>query len=82
MGNSIQNKCDKYHNTVYTKIENNQIVDIRKEYKIIDVVWLDPMLLDSKIWNDEYFEKSPKKKEIIKSMLSDYLNDEQTSIYK
>ena len=25
MGNSIQNKCDKYHNTVYTKIENNQM---------------------------------------------------------
>jgi hypothetical protein len=83
MGNT--SSSNKYYNSHYSLLDDNQIKDIRKNYKVIDVDWLDIVLVNSKMFNDEYFTKSPKKKEVISDMLQFYLNDKDphnTHIYR
>jgi len=75
MGNSIPNNSEKYHNSYYSTIDDDEIKRIRSNYKVVDVDWLDIILVNSKIFDDEYFVKLPKKKEIINNMLELYLND-------
>jgi hypothetical protein len=73
MGN--KNSNDKYHNSHYSTINDDEIKHIRSNYKVVDVDWLDTILVSSKIFNDEYFMKLPKKEEVIHNMLDHYLND-------
>ena len=82
MGNLI--KTTKYHNSHYASLNDEEIQNIRKNYKVIDVDWLDHTLVNSKMFNDDYFVKSPKKKEVVNNMLEHYLNDkdDNTHIYK
>ena len=58
MGNTSSYK--EYYN--YSTLDEDQTKHIRKYYKIIDAEWLDKVIVNSKIFNDEYFTKSPKKK--------------------
>ena len=76
-----KNKFEKYNDT-YLSLSNHEIKKIRKNYKIIDVNWLDPVLVNSKIFSDEYFKTSSKKKEIVNDMLNYYLNHKDKSIYQ
>ena len=71
----FKNNDNKYHNTFYTSLNEEEIQRIRKDYKVIDIDWLDSILVNSKMFNDEYFIKLPKKKEVINKMLEHYLND-------
>jgi hypothetical protein len=83
MGNTSSYKT--YQNSYYSTLCEDQIKDIRKNYKVIDVDWLDKILVNSKMFNDEYFTKSPKKKEVVNNILEYCLNDKDeanTHIYK
>jgi hypothetical protein len=82
MGNLIQNKVVEEYNDIYTTLDNNTKNKIREQYKVIDVDWLDPIIINSTIFGDEYFTKLPKKKEIINIMLDYYLNHKDRGIYK
>ena len=73
MGNTNSN--DKYHNSHYSTIDDDEIKHIRTNYKVVDVDWLDTTLVSSKIFNDEYFVNLPKKEEVINNMLEHYLNE-------
>jgi hypothetical protein len=75
MGNLITNNSEKYHNIHYSTINDDEIKHIRTNYKVVDVDWLDTNIVKSKIFNDEYFMKLPKKEEVIDNMLEHYLND-------
>jgi len=72
MGNSTAKPG--YHNSCYTSLDEEQINTIRKTYKVVDVDWLDEMLVKSKMFGDVYFDK-PGKRDIINGMLELYLND-------
>ena len=83
MGNTL--KTAKYYNSNYTSINDEEIQNIRQKYKVVDVDWLDSILVKSKMFNDDYFVKSPKKKKVVNKMLEHYLNDKDeynTHIYK
>ena len=61
MGNSITNNSEKYHNSHYTKIDDNEINRLRTCYKVVDVDRLDSIIVNNKIFDDDYFIKSPQK---------------------
>ena len=82
MDNSIPNNCEKYYNSFYGSLDHDNIQNIRKNYKVLDVDWLDNTLVNYVMFNDEYFEKSANKKKVINNMLDYYLNDKDTTIYK
>jgi non-homologous end joining protein Ku len=73
MGNSI--KTAEYYNSNYASINDEEIQNIRNKYKVVEVDWLDSILVNSKMFNDDYFIKSPEKKEVVNKMLEYYLND-------
>ena len=95
MGNSIvTNKGydgydgDEKYTDNYTWLKNNQINEIREEYKVIDVDWLSIDNVHYQMFGDKYFDNSKNsdnsktKEEIINSMLVYYLNRQDREIYK
>ena len=60
MGNI--NNSNQYHNIRYLALYDNEIQYIRTNYKVVDVDWLESIQVNSKIFNDDYFLKSPQKK--------------------
>lgn len=78
MGNT--NK--KNYTDLYTSLDNKEIEDIRSNYKIIEVDYLNPVIVRSAIFADEFFTKSPLKNNIINNMLEYYLNHPDKHIYK
>ena len=95
MGNSIvtnkgydgYDRDEKYTDN-YTWLKNNQINEIREEYKVIDVDWLSIDNVHYQMFGDKYFDNSKNsdnsktKEEIINSMLVYYLNRQDRAIYK
>jgi len=78
MGNSnIKN-----HSDLYTSLDNKEIEDIRSNYKIIEVDYLNLVIVRSAIFADEFFTKSPHKNNIINNMLEYYLNHPDKHIYQ
>lgn len=75
--NSTSNNFDDF----YTSTDDETIADLRKDYKIIDVDYLDPDLVRSKMYDRNAF-KLPVKKDIINNMLEYYLNHKDRAIYK
>jgi hypothetical protein len=49
---------------------------------VVDVDWLESINVNSKIFNDDYFLKSPQKKEIINNMTDFFINDKDKAIYE
>ena len=95
MGNSIvTNKGydgydgDEKYTDNYTWLKNNQINEIREQYKVIDVDWLSIDNVHYQMFGDKYFDNSKNsdnsktKEEIINSMLVYYLNRQDRAIYK
>ena len=78
MGNS--NK--QFYNDSFTSLDNKQIEHIRSNYKIIDVPYLNPIIVRSAIFADDYFTKSPIKTDIINNMLDYYLKHPDKHIYQ
>jgi hypothetical protein len=78
MGNS--NKL--FYNDYFTSLDNVQIEHIRSNYKIIDVPYLNPIIVRSAILADDYFSQSPLKTDIINNMLEYYLKHPDKHIYQ
>lgn len=78
----MENTNSKHNSDLFTYLDNQQLVNIKTNYKIIDVFWLDRIQVNSKIFGDDYFNNYPKKREVINSMLDYYLNHGDKSIYK
>lgn len=66
----------------FTSLSDSKIKQIRESYKVIDVPYLDPIKVKSKIFADEYFENNPGKEEVINNMLDFYLSHKDKPIYK
>jgi hypothetical protein len=79
MGNTIRVPKKDTNSDFYTGIDDEKILDLRNNYKIIDVDYLDPILVDYKMVDDETFSQ---KKEIVNKMLKYYLNHSDKKIYK
>ena len=79
MGNTY---CKNNSNSdLFTILDSQQLQNIKTNYKIINVYWLDRIQVNSKIFADDYF-KPTKKREIINNMLDYYLNHNDKLIYK
>jgi len=78
MGNNIE--CSK-SDDFFTAIDHENIVDLRKNYKIIDVDYLDLDLVHAKMYDRNVFVL-PRKKDIVNNMLEYYLNHKDSEIYK
>jgi hypothetical protein len=76
---SLHDKIKSSDNFWSLKYENEK--EIRKNYKIMDVDYLNPILVKSKMFGDDYF-KNVSKVEIIQNMLDYYLNHKDKIIYK
>jgi hypothetical protein len=82
MGNNIYaSNSNKFHD-YFTSIDTEGVVYLKNNYKIIEVDYLEPILVHSKIFGDNYFQLSPQKKEIVKNMLEYYLSHKDRAIYK
>jgi hypothetical protein len=80
MGNNINiNIKNNKFKDFFTGIDEETIVYLRNNYKIIDVDYLDPILVHSKIFNHEQFTQ---KNDVIDKMLKYYLNHRDSEIYK
>ena len=66
----------------FTDIDDKGITDLRNNYKIIDVDYLDPVLVRSKMFGDDYFKLFSLKKDSVNNMLDYYLNHKDSEIYK
>jgi hypothetical protein len=84
MGNNNTNtylkKKSKYGD-FFTGIDEENILYLRNNYKIIDVDYLDPILVRSKMFGDNFFILPPKQ-DIVDNMLEYYLNHKDSEIYK
>ena len=82
----MENNIDCYKsnkfNDFFTSLDKENILYLRNNYKIIEVDYLDPILVRSKIFGDNFFELLPQKKDIVNNMLDYYLNHKDRSIYK
>ncbi len=88
MGNTQSNneivdiKKPLYQNVSYSTIKPNEITNLRNDYKIIDIKWLDLVQINLAMFGDEYFEKHPNKKQIVYDMTEHFSTDPDKSIYK
>jgi len=78
--NTYLNKKPKC-NDFFTGIDERNILHLRDSYKIIEVDYLDPILVRSKMFGDKFFTLSPKKN-IVNNMLEYYFNHKDREIYK
>lgn len=53
MGNTIHVSKRNNSNDYFTSLEDEKIIDLKNNYKLIEVDYLDPILVRSKIFNDE-----------------------------
>ena len=75
-------KKQKKYSDHYTDLDNEKLQDIKNNYKILEVNYLDPILVRSKMFGQDYFELSPHKKESVNQMLDFYMNHPDHEIYK
>ena len=73
---------EKNNKDLYTGLSNDQLNNIKEKYKVIEVPWLDATQVNYKLFNDNYFENSSCKKEMVEEMLNYYLNHQDKDIYK
>lgn len=63
--NNLLNKDNHKEKDIYEKnlstLKLNEIEDIRKRYKIIDVKWIDKTQINYAMFGDDYFNLSKKK---------------------
>jgi hypothetical protein len=81
MGNNIYSSKSNTFNDFYTGIDEEIIVDLRNNYKILYVDYLDIDLVHAKMYDGNAFVL-PRKKDIVNNMLKYYLNHKDCEIYK
>lgn len=82
MGNSDSSIEKKQYVDKFWSLEEDEIVDIRKKYKVIQVDWLNKELVDYEMFGDNYFDNNPGKKIVIHDMLEYYFTSKDKPIYK
>ena len=82
MGNTqiIHLNKKKQCNDFFSHIDEEKIQYLRNNYKIIDVDYLEPILVRSKMFGDDYFKLQ--KKDAVNNMLDYYLNHKDKAIYE
>jgi len=75
MGNNIQYK------DFYTGIDDEKVLDLRKNYTILDVDYLDPRLVLHQMEKHES-DLDSSRRECVNKMLDFYMNHEDKAIYK
>jgi len=78
MGNNIQRPKS---NDFFTVVDEEIIVDLRNNYNILYVEYLDPDLVHAKLYDRTVFVL-PRKKDIVNNMLEYYLSHKDSEIYK
>lgn len=78
---NYSNIKNKYHNSFWT-LDSNSFDEIRKNYKIIDIDWLDQCLVKYKMCGDKYFESNINKKQIVNEMINFHLTHKDKKIYE
>ena len=73
-------KSNKF-NDVFRGTDEENIIHLRNNYKIIDVDYLDPILVRSKMFGNNDFELY-QRKDVVNNMLKYYLNHKDSEIYK
>ena len=81
MGNTIHIPKRKNSNDYFTSLDDEKIIDLKNNYTIIEVDYLDPILVFSKMFN-ETFTREKEKKAVVDKMLKYYLNHADKEIYK
>ena len=81
MGNNIHVPKRNNSNDYYTNLDDEKIIDLKNNYTIIEVDYLDPILVFSKMVKTS-FSREYEKKAIVKIMLKYYLNHADKEIYK
>ena len=90
MGNSIDStsstKSKSNNSTDYkdffTSLSDDRIKEIKENYKVISVDWLDRDLVNYEMFGDKYFTTNHEKEKIINNMLDFYLEHKDKAIYK
>ena len=82
MGNHIHHYKSNNFNDFFTGIDEENIVDLRNNYKIIDVDYLESKLVYSQMYGNNYFELLPERKKIVDNMFTYYFNHKDREIYK
>lgn len=77
--NNTNTYLNKKYNDFFTGIDEETILYLRNNYKIIDVDYLDPILVRSKMFGDTL---PSKQKDIVNNMLEYYFNHKDRDIYK
>jgi hypothetical protein len=72
-------ESNKKNTDYFTHIDEEKISHLRNNYKIINVDYLHPTLVHSKMFADDSFTS---KKNIVNEMLEYYLNHNDRGIYK
>jgi len=82
--NNLLNKNNHKEKDIYEKnlstLTLNEIEDIRKIYKIIDVKWIDKTQINYAMFGDDYFNLS--KKNFVNNILEYYSTDKDKEIYE
>jgi hypothetical protein len=82
MGNNIHvPKGIINSNDYYTSLDDEKIADLKNNYTIIEVDYLDPILVHYKMINKPFSRKS-EKKDVLNKMLKYYLQHNDKEIYK
>ena len=76
-----KNKCE-YTCDIYSSLSDDEIKNINEKYKVISVDWLDKVLVNHRMFSDEYFKENPNKKVVVNNMLEFYLSHKDKNIYK
>ena len=79
-----------YHKIIYKntyvdeflRLNQDEIKNLRKNYKIIDVICLNRNMVEYAMFGDEYFEENKNKKQIVIDMIDYYLNHKDKNSYK
>jgi hypothetical protein len=82
MGNNINISKQNKYTDFFTGIDEEKILYLKNNYKIIEVDYLESTLVQSKMFGDNYFKLLPQKKDIVNNMLDYYLYHTDKAIYK
>jgi hypothetical protein len=84
----VKDSCQKYnikkhdYTDKFWSINPEEIKEIRKNYKIIDVDWLSSDKVNYQMFGDDYFNSNSEKKQVVTDMLDYYLSHPDKPIYK
>lgn len=78
--NTYLHKKSNY-NDFFTGINEEYIIYLRNNYKILEVDYFDPIIVRSKMFGDNYFKNSAKK-DIVNNMLKYYTRHKDKMIYE